>query len=215
MPNPTFATTLDTDDGPFTIVATPSHVIAAGWRASLPLGMSERSGTDPDRDTEGTVLSLGSVLSGVHDSLRPAPTTIQIFDEPSALALPLACDEGVLGRAARATLAYYDGDPSLLREVPVLQRGGPFRELALTALRDVPCGEVVSYGELAELAGRPAAVRAAATACARNAVGLFVPCHRVIRGDGSPGQYGSYGVDFKVRMLDRERAWYDRHHPSD
>ncbi len=184
MPNPTFATTLDTDDGPFTIVATPSHVIAAGWRASL-----------------------NSVLSGVHDSLRPAPTTIQIFDEPSALALPLACDEGVLGRAARATLAYYNGDPSLLREVPVLQRGGPFRELALTVLRDVPCGEVVSYGELAELAGRPAAVRAAATACARNAVGLFVPCHRVIRGDGSPGQYGSYGVDFKVRMLDRERRW--------
>jgi methylated-DNA-[protein]-cysteine S-methyltransferase len=69
------------------------------------------------------------------------------------------------------------------------------------ALVALPYGEVVSYGELASLAGRPRAARAAGSFCARNPLGLLIPCHRVISGDGSPGPYGSYGVAYKRRML--------------
>ncbi len=65
----------------------------------------------------------------------------------------------------------------------------------------VPYGEIVSYGELATMAGRPRAARAAGAFCARSPLGFFIPCHRVIAGDGSIGRYGSYGVEYKRRLL--------------
>lgn len=68
------------------------------------------------------------------------------------------------------------------------------------ALRALPRGEVVSYGELAALAGRPGAARAAGTFCARNRLALFVPCHRVVASNGI-GSYGSLGLDYKRRLL--------------
>jgi methylated-DNA-[protein]-cysteine S-methyltransferase len=68
------------------------------------------------------------------------------------------------------------------------------------ALRAVPRGEVVTYGELAALAGRPGAARAAGTFCARNRLPPFVPCHRVVAAAGI-GSYGSLGVEYKRRML--------------
>jgi methylated-DNA-[protein]-cysteine S-methyltransferase len=70
-------------------------------------------------------------------------------------------------------------------------------------LRAVPRGEVVTYGELAALAGRPGAARAAGTSCARNRLGVFVPCHRVVASDGI-GSFGDLGVDYKRRMLRME-----------
>ena len=72
-------------------------------------------------------------------------------------------------------------------------------------LRTVPAGEPVTYTEFAELAGRPAAVRAAAMACARNAAALFVPCHRVLRLDGSLGGF-RWGLDVKRWLLAHEAA---------
>jgi len=74
------------------------------------------------------------------------------------------------------------------------------------ALRAVPRGEVVTYGELAALAGRPGAARAAGTFCARNRLGPFVPCHRVVSATGIGG-YGSLGVDYKRRLLALERVF--------
>jgi methylated-DNA-[protein]-cysteine S-methyltransferase len=68
------------------------------------------------------------------------------------------------------------------------------------ALRRVPFGETVTYGELAALAGHPNAQRAAGTFCAGNRFPLFVPCHRVVAADGL-GSYGSLGVDYKRRLL--------------
>jgi methylated-DNA-[protein]-cysteine S-methyltransferase len=70
----------------------------------------------------------------------------------------------------------------------------------LHALRAVPWGEVVSYGELAALAGRPRAPRAAGTFCAENQWSLVVPCHRVVSRDGIGG-YGPSGVSLKRRLL--------------
>jgi len=69
----------------------------------------------------------------------------------------------------------------------------------------VPYGELVTYGELAALAGHPNAQRAAGTFCARNRLPIFLPCHRVVAADGL-GQYGSLGTGYKRRLLELEDA---------
>ncbi len=73
------------------------------------------------------------------------------------------------------------------------------------ALRGVPRGEVVTYGELAALAGRPGAARAAGTFCARSHLSPFVPCHRVVAANGI-GSYGALGIDYKRRLLALEHV---------
>jgi len=97
--------------------------------------------------------------------------------------------------------AYFAGERVPLEEVPVeLAYETSFFERCATALRRIPRGETVSYGELAALAGAPGAARAAGTFCARSHLSIFVPCHRVVAADGL-GSYGSYGVDYKRRLL--------------
>jgi methylated-DNA-[protein]-cysteine S-methyltransferase len=97
--------------------------------------------------------------------------------------------------------AYFAGHTTALADVPVdLEYETPFLHNCATALRGVPPGEVVTYGELAALAGAPNAARAAGTFCARNRLGLFVPCHRVVGADGL-GSYGSHGTAYKRRLL--------------
>lgn len=75
-----------------------------------------------------------------------------------------------------------------------------FQRDVLDALRRVPYGEVVSYSELAGLAGYPRAQRAAGSFCAHNRFPLVVPCHRVVSANGI-GSYGSLGLDYKRRLL--------------
>ena len=81
----------------------------------------------------------------------------------------------------------------------------PFTRALVDALRRVPYGETVTYGELAALAGRPTAARAAGTFCARNRFAVVVPCHRVVAAGGL-GSYGSYGIEYKRRLLELEGA---------
>lgn len=96
---------------------------------------------------------------------------------------------------------YFAGSEVSFDDVPVdLEYETPFLERCALALRDVPRGEVVTYGELAALAGAPGAARAAGSFCARNRLGLFVPCHRVVAAGGL-GSYGSHGVGYKRRLL--------------
>jgi O-6-methylguanine DNA methyltransferase len=76
----------------------------------------------------------------------------------------------------------------------------PFQRALVDALRAVPRGDVVSYGELAALAGRPRAARAAGALCAANRFAFVVPCHRVVAANGIGG-YGSAGVEVKRRLL--------------
>jgi len=80
-----------------------------------------------------------------------------------------------------------------------------FQQAVVESLRRVPWGETVTYGELAALAGRPNAYRAAGTVCAGNRFPLFVPCHRVVSASGL-GPYGSLGTEYKERMLAVESA---------
>jgi methylated-DNA-[protein]-cysteine S-methyltransferase len=104
------------------------------------------------------------------------------------------------GEVADAVRAFLAGDLEALDAVAVRQSGGEFQQAAWTVMREIPAGETWSYAELATKAGRPAATRAAGTACARNLVAPFVPCHRVVRSDGSLGGY-AYGLPVKRWLL--------------
>ncbi|MBX7160868.1 MAG: methylated-DNA--[protein]-cysteine S-methyltransferase [Acidimicrobiia bacterium] len=101
--------------------------------------------------------------------------------------------------------AYSRGDLDAPARIPVRQAGPPFLEQVWKVLRDVGPGETVTYSELAAMAGRPRAVRAAASGCARNPTSLFVPCHRVLRTGGGPGGFG-WGLEVKHRLLAHEHA---------
>lgn len=107
--------------------------------------------------------------------------------------------------ASAALRAYFAGNVDALASVAVRQSGGPFHARVWAAMREVAPGTTVSYAELAARAGQPRAIRAAGTACARNAICLFVPCHRIVRSDGSLGGY-YYGLDTKRRLLEHERG---------
>jgi methylated-DNA-[protein]-cysteine S-methyltransferase len=78
-----------------------------------------------------------------------------------------------------------------------------FQRAVIGTLRGVPWGEVVTYGELAALAGYPNAQRAAGSVCAHNRFPLVVPCHRVVASNGI-GRYGASGVEYKRRLLELE-----------
>jgi len=105
----------------------------------------------------------------------------------------------VVGAAQR----YAAGDGAALDVVPAEQPGGPFFQDVWTAMRAIPAGRTSSYAQLAAAAGRPAAARAAGGACARNLLAPFVPCHRVVRTDGSLGGY-FYGLGTKRALLAHE-----------
>jgi methylated-DNA-[protein]-cysteine S-methyltransferase len=113
---------------------------------------------------------------------------------------------GDLPRVDEAIEAWIEGDGMPLRSIAVEQPGGPFFQEVWETMRDVPYGETISYQELAEAAGRPRAMRAAGTACARNTIALFVPCHRVIKSGGELGNYGFGGVEMKAAMIAHERG---------
>ena len=110
-------------------------------------------------------------------------------------------------RLARRLERYFAGEPVSFDDVQLaLDELPPFHRELAHALRRVPRGSVVSYGELAALAGRPRAARAAGTFCASNRYSIVLPCHRVVSANGL-GSYGSLGLDYKLRLLALE-GWH-------
>lgn len=105
-----------------------------------------------------------------------------------------------------AVARYSDGDLNALTSLAVGQPGGEFFQAAWVALRQVSPGHPATYTELAAAAGRPPAVRAAASACARNLVALVVPCHRIVRRDGGLGGF-YYGLDAKRALQAHEQRY--------
>lgn len=148
----------------------------------------------PDADGRDVVLAsgwtadLGDLLPVVHTSLRPDGSEL-------VHALPVL----------EAVEKFFAGDVTAIDGVVVRQRSGPFLTEAWDVLRTVPAGRPDTYAAFAARCGRPAAVRAAANACARNAAALFVPCHRVL---GSGGELGGFrwGTPVKRWLLDHEAA---------
>jgi methylated-DNA-[protein]-cysteine S-methyltransferase len=119
-------------------------------------------------------------------------------------AVPGTASSGARHPVVERLQAYLAGEDVSLDDVDVdLEYETPFLERCARELRAVPRGEVVTYGELAALAGSPGAARAAGSFCARNRLGLFVPCHRVVAADGL-GSYGSLGIEYKRRLLELE-----------
>lgn len=152
--------------------------------------LAQASGDEPE------VAAIGRVLLQLMDQLEVlAPATAAREMKP----LPAGS-----GTVPEAVVAYAAGDHAALDTLAVVQPGSAYRQEVWAAMREVPAGETVSYGELAQMAGRPLAHRAAASACANNLVAFAVPCHRVIRSDGSLGGYGFGGSETKRALLARE-----------
>ena len=98
---------------------------------------------------------------------------------------------------------YFDGDLNAINEIKVSQPGGAFSQAAWKSMRRIRAGKVISYADLAKNSGNPKAVRAAGSACAKNAIMLVVPCHRIVKTGGALGNY-AYGVNKKEWLLRHE-----------
>jgi AraC family transcriptional regulator of adaptative response/methylated-DNA-[protein]-cysteine methyltransferase len=109
-----------------------------------------------------------------------------------------------LSEAVEAILRHLAGEQPHL-DLPLDIRATAFQWRVWEALREIPYGDTRSYGEIAQAIGQPTAARAVAQACGHNPVALAIPCHRVVREDGSLGGY-RWGVDRKRTILAQERA---------
>lgn len=134
----------------------------------------------------GWTADIANLLPVVHPSLRPSGS--ELVDD-----LP------VLDTVEK----FFAGEVTAIDGVAVRQRSGPFLTEAWEILRTVPAGRPDTYAAFAARCGRPAAIRAAANACARNAAALFVPCHRVLGSGGGLGGF-RWGTDVKRWLLDHE-----------
>lgn len=112
------------------------------------------------------------------------------------------CDDPLLAEAARQLVAYFDGRLQQF-DLPLTAHGSEFEEQVWAALRAIPYGATVSYGEIARRVGQPGAARAVGMANNRNPLPIVVPCHRVIGADGSMTGFGG-GIARKRWLLAHE-----------
>jgi AraC family transcriptional regulator, regulatory protein of adaptative response / methylated-DNA-[protein]-cysteine methyltransferase len=154
--------------------------------------------------------SLGSILVGATER---GVCAIYLGDDPELLietfqdrfhAAELVGDDPAFGRLVAQVVAMVE-DPAHPGDLPLDIRGTAFQERVWRALRQIPAGTTVTYTELAAAIGAPTAVRAVAGACAANHLAVAIPCHRVVRTDGSLSGY-RWGVERKRALLDRERS---------
>jgi AraC family transcriptional regulator of adaptative response/methylated-DNA-[protein]-cysteine methyltransferase len=95
------------------------------------------------------------------------------------------------------------------KTIKVCVEGTPFQKKVWGALLTIPFGETITYGELARRVGQPTAVRAVASAVAKNSIAYIIPCHRVVRSDGSPGQY-RWGSERKAAIIAWEKEMKEK-----
>lgn len=153
--------------------------------------------------------SLGPMLVGASER---GLCWIEFGDDPQALG------ERIQQQFPSATIGLSDEVAgwieSLLRQldspaaeasVPLDIDGTPFQQQVWKALRQIPPGVTETYAQLARRIGKPSATRAVAGACAANDLAIVIPCHRVVRTDGTLGGY-RWGIERKQTLLDRERS---------
>ncbi|QKC82877.1 methylated-DNA--[protein]-cysteine S-methyltransferase [Mesorhizobium sp. NZP2077] len=105
-----------------------------------------------------------------------------------------------------AAIARFIEAPGVGLDLPLdMRHGTPFQQRVWNELRAIPCGATITYTALARRLGQPNGARAAATACAANAIALGIPCHRVVRADGTLSGY-RWGIERKRGLLDLEAA---------
>ncbi len=146
------------------------------------------------------ILANETAVTGVYfyDAVKEAET------DGSAAGGTGACPNSVTALAAREITEYLEGKRKEF-DIPVEEHGTPFQERVWAELSRIPYGETVSYGELAERIGAPGASRACGSANGKNPVSIIVPCHRVIKADGTAGGYGG-GPERKKFLLELERS---------
>ena len=154
------------------------------------VGGGATSGHGPDR--EWTALAKPTTAPPNGGAGLPAGTVPGKLSPRSA---------GIVSDLCRRVAAHLAGDPTSYDGITIdLDWATPLQRELAAAARAVPWGEVVSYGELAALAGRPGAARAAGSFCADNRYSLIIPCHRVVAANGIGG-YGAAGPALKRRLL--------------
>jgi AraC family transcriptional regulator of adaptative response/methylated-DNA-[protein]-cysteine methyltransferase len=152
--------------------------------------------------------TLGSVLVA---SSPKGVAAIFVGDDTPALieelqasfpgaALRAMDDDRLIGRVVGLV-----DDPSDSIDLPLDIRGTPFQQKVWAALRTIPAGVTVTYSDLAIRVGDPKAVRAVASACAANKLAVAIPCHRVVKSDGSISGY-RWGMERKRVLIERESA---------
>ena len=119
-------------------------------------------------------------------------------------AAELRRDEETLSEWVQALLKHLDGQQPHL-ELPLDLQATAFQWRVWKAVRNIPYGQTRTYTEIARAIHHPGAARAVARACATNPVALVIPCHRIVRGDGSLGGY-RWGLERKRKLLSREKS---------
>ena len=141
-----------------------------------------------------TLVSTDGILSGLYMDRQRYRPPAETFGEP---------DDAPFGQVMDQLGEYFAGKRSEF-SVPVSLSGTEFQRTVWTALQDIRYGETVSYGELAERIGRPAASRAVGLANGKNPISIIVPCHRVVGATGDLTGYGG-GLDRKQYLPDFEQ----------
>jgi AraC family transcriptional regulator of adaptative response/methylated-DNA-[protein]-cysteine methyltransferase len=153
--------------------------------------------------------SLGRLLVGATErgiaavSLADTDEPLDAFVRGEFPAAEIVRDDMGLRRWVGEVVAQVEGEPPH-NELPLDIRATAFQRRVWDALRQIPPGETRTYSEVARAIGQPTAVRAVAHACATNRIAVMIPCHRVIREDGSLGGY-RWGLERKAVLLQRER----------
>lgn len=154
--------------------------------------------------------SLGSVLVACSER---GISAVLLGDDPTELTAEIqrrftgaarAEDDAEIMALAHRVIAVVES-PAHDADLPLDLQGTDFQRAVWDALRSIPPGTTATYAQIAAQLGRPAAVRAVGQACGANHVAVLVPCHRVLRGDGSLSGY-RWGTERKRVLLERERA---------
>jgi methylated-DNA-[protein]-cysteine S-methyltransferase len=143
-----------------------------------------------------TLVMADGALAGLYMQTQHMPPP-EIFGEEMA-------DTGGLFAEPAGQLRDYFAGRRTEFDLPLVLVGTPFQRRVWAELQEIPYGETISYGELAQRIGRPTAARAVGLANGRNPISIIVPCHRVIGADGSLTGYGG-GMERKQHLLAFER----------
>ncbi len=185
-------------------------IAASRWQAVAPSETARAGGAGMSIRFEVGQCSLGAILVA---ATGKGVCAILLGDDPAELVHDLQdrFDQAkLLGGDAdfEYTIAAVVGlveAPSLGHDLPLDIRGTAFQRRVWRALREIPLRSTATYSEIAQRLGQPAAVRAVANACAANPLAVAIPCHRVVRTDGSLAGY-RWGIERKRELLRRERV---------
>ncbi|MCI2423359.1 methylated-DNA--[protein]-cysteine S-methyltransferase [Saccharopolyspora sp. K220] len=142
-----------------------------------------------------TLVAVDGALVGLYMERQRHRPPRETFGEPGT---------APFGPVIEQLAEYFAGQRDSF-DVPMTLTGTPFQRTVWAALCEIPYGETVSYGELAEQIGRPTASRAVGLANGKNPISIIVPCHRVVGATGNLTGYGG-GLDRKQHLLDFERS---------